>query len=123
MTCSLSVILLTGLLLIITTTGTILVNTAFGQFGGRFSGGFVPIEEKVLPTYVIRIPLDLLKKIAHNISSKYCYSCWYYTTTAAKSMVPLMVSPYAKFKMALKSKYDWLIIYCHINNFSFSHYF
>jgi hypothetical protein len=56
MTCSLSVILLTGLLLIITTTGTILVNTAFGQFGGRFSGGFVPIEEKVLPTYVIRIP-------------------------------------------------------------------
>lgn len=57
MASGLNAILLTGLLLIIiTTAGTILVNAAFGQFGGGFSTGFVPTEEKVLPTYLVRIP-------------------------------------------------------------------
>ncbi|HEU4446215.1 MAG TPA: hypothetical protein VFR94_16200 [Nitrososphaeraceae archaeon] len=57
MTSGPSAILLTVLgLIIITTSGAILANAAFGQFGGGFSTGFVPTEGKVLPTYVVRIP-------------------------------------------------------------------
>lgn len=61
MTSRLNAVLLTGLMLIIT-TGTILVNAAFGQFGGGFSSGFVSTEEKVLPTYVVRIPPGAAQK-------------------------------------------------------------
>ena len=57
MTSGLSAILLTGLgLIIIITSGAMLANAAFGQFGGGFSTGFIPTEGKVLPTYVVRIP-------------------------------------------------------------------
>jgi hypothetical protein len=50
--------LLTSLVLItITAAGAILLtNAAFGQFGGGFSTGFVPTGEKVVPTYIVRIP-------------------------------------------------------------------
>lgn len=58
MASDLNVILLAvGLILImIPTTAAILTNAAFGQFGIGYSTGFIPTGEKVLPTYVVRIP-------------------------------------------------------------------
>lgn len=51
-----------SLVTLITITGTISANVAFGQFGGGFSRGFIPAEEEELPTYLARIPPGAAQK-------------------------------------------------------------
>lgn len=59
MTNKLSATLLTGLVAFITIAGTISANAALAQFGGF---PFLPTDEKVLPTYVVRIPPGAAQK-------------------------------------------------------------
>jgi hypothetical protein len=59
MTDKLSATLLTGLVAFTTIAGTLSANAALAQFGGF---PFLPTDEKVLPTYVVRIPPGAFQK-------------------------------------------------------------